>query len=186
MKSLSATVEAILFAAAKPIAVSALAKTLQVSVEDIRATIDELRARYHQKDSGIHLVDHDGKVQLVTNPDLQESVAAFVKQELEGELTRPQLETLTIIAYRGPVTKPEIEQIRGINCSLILRNLLLRGLIDERDDAERLQGVYTLSMDIVRHLGLHKVTELPEYKDLHAHEKIQELLSESSGASAPV
>ncbi|KKW33319.1 MAG: Segregation and condensation protein B [Candidatus Uhrbacteria bacterium GW2011_GWA2_53_10] len=183
---ISSEVEAILFATAKPLPIYALAKAFGGSSDDLRKIITELKARYNTKDSGIHLVDHEGKVQFVTNPDLQEAVASFTKQELEGELTRPQLETLTIIAYRGPITKPEIEQIRGVNCSLILRHLMVRGLIDERDDAERLQPVYTLSMDMVRHLGLHAVEELPDFEVLHSNEKINTLISETSNNETSV
>jgi segregation and condensation protein B len=97
---------------------------------------------------------------------------------LTGELTRPQLETLTIIAYRGPITKPEIEQIRGINCSLIIRNLLMRGLVEEAESAEKLQPVYSVSGDFVRHLGLHAIGELPEYASFHENEKMTQMLSE--------
>ena len=100
------------------------------------------------------------------------------------ELTRPSLETLTIIAYRGPITKPEIEQIRGINCSLILRNLALRGLIEEADDAARLQPVYTVSVKFLRHLGIHAASELPQYEDLHGNERIGKMLEELNAMPA--
>ena len=95
-----------------------------------------------------------------------------------GELTRPSIETLTIIAYRGPITKPEIEQIRGVNCSLILRNLLMRGLVEESESVERLQPVYAISADFLRHLGLHAISDLPDYATLHGDEKISQLLRE--------
>ncbi len=101
-----------------------------------------------------------------------------MKKEASGPLTRPSLETLAVIAYRGPVTKPEIEQIRGVNCAIILRNLLIRGLIEEREDTTRLQNVYTVSVDFLRELGLHNLDELPKYPDFHDNEKIQQLLSE--------
>jgi len=71
---------------------------------------------------------------MTTAKESSEIVEKFLKEELTGEMTRPQLETLTIIAYRGPMTKMEIEQIRGVNCSLILRNLLMRGLVEAKLD----------------------------------------------------
>jgi segregation and condensation protein B len=172
---LTTSIESILFASAKPVALSWLKKMLDVSDEVLREAADDVRARFNTESSGVHLVEHEGRLQFVTNPSQAGAVAALLKEETAGELTRPSVETLTIIAYRGPITKPEIEQIRGVNCTLIIRNLLVRGLVDEADDASRLQPVYTVSADFVRHLGVHSVSELPDYEELHANEKITEL-----------
>lgn len=179
MSMITTTIESILFASAKPVAVSALKKILSTSEETLREAIDELAKRFNTDASGIHVVEHEGKLQFVTNPSQAEVVSLFLKEELGGELSRPSLETLTIVAYRGPVTKPEMEQIRGVNCSLILRNLLMRGLIDEADDAERLQPVYTVSVDFLRHLGIHSASELPDYASLHAQENVTDLTDSS-------
>ncbi|MBI2475318.1 SMC-Scp complex subunit ScpB [Candidatus Uhrbacteria bacterium] len=170
--------EAILFAIAKPIAITQLAKQLNVSLEIIREAIDEIKNRFNKPEFGIHLIELDDKIQFVSNPDVGEYVSAFLKKEASGPLTRPSLETLAVIAYRGPVTKPEIEQIRGVNCAIILRNLLIRGLVEEKEDTIRLQNVYTVSADFLRELGLHSLNELPKYPDFHGNEKIQQLLSE--------
>ncbi len=171
-------IEAVLFAVAKPIPKTQLQKHLGLSEEVVTEALAHIRERFNTSDSGIHLLDHDGKVQFVTNPDQHEPVSKFLKDEASGPLTRPSLETLTIIAYRGPITKPEIEQIRGVNCSLILRNLSIRGLVDEREDKERLQPVYTLSMDLMKTLGVTSLSELPEYETFHANEKITDLINE--------
>lgn len=176
--SLVGKIEAVLFVAGKPVPLDRLVKILKADKKEVESSVEELKTRLNTEGSGLHLVDHDGKLQLVTNPVFGEVVESLVKEEVAGELTRPSLETLTIIAYRGPVTKPEIEQIRGINCSLILRNLSMRGLIEERDDKARLQPVYTLSNDFIRHLGLHSVEELPDYLELHEHESLDQVLAE--------
>ncbi len=109
-------------------------------------------------------------------PSFADVLGSMTKEETESELTRPQLETLTIIAYRGPITKPEIEHIRGVNCSIILRNLLMRGLIIEKEDKVKLQPVYTIASELLRKLGVHGVEELPDYEDLHKNAKIGQLL----------
>lgn len=181
---ITTSLESILFASAKPVAVSALKKMLGVSDEVLGEAVADVRNRFNTETSGIHVVEHEGKVQFVTNPSQADLVGALLKEETDGELTRPSVETLTIIAYRGPITKPEIEQIRGVNCTLIIRNLLVRGLIDEADDVERLQPVYTVSADFVRHLGLHSIADLPEYAELHENAKITELI-ESLNDSQP-
>ena len=84
---------------------------------------------------------------------------------MHGELSRPSLEALTILAYRGPLTRPELEQIRGVHSSLILRNLLLRGLIEEKEDARLGQPLYSVTLDFLRHIGLASVEELPSTKN---------------------
>jgi segregation and condensation protein B len=177
---LTTTIESILFAAAKPVKLAVLQKTLCISQEVLREAIDDITARYNSERSGIHLLEHEGAVQFVTNAEVGEDVAKFLRVEASGPLTRPSLETLTIISYRAPITKPEIELIRGVNCSLILRNLLIRGYIEETQDTKRLQMVYTLSHDFLRALGISRVEDLPEYEAFSKNEKISELLSQQS------
>ena len=106
----------------------------------------------------------------------------YAKEEVSGELTKPSLETLTIVAYRGPVTKAELEQIRGVNCSLILRNLLIRGLIEGSFDKVKATTVYDVTHDFVRFLGLAEVEELPDYAKLHNHETLLALLNDHAHA----
>ncbi len=173
---ITTTLESILFSSTKPVSVLLLKKILDLSDEVLQEAIVDAKVRFNTEASGIHLVEHEGKLQFVTNASQSRVVAALQKEEVAGELTRPSVETLTIIAYRGPITKPEIEQIRGVNCSLIIRNLLVRGLIDEKDDSERLQPVYTVSIDFVRHLGLHAIKDLPDFDLLHENEKISGLI----------
>lgn len=175
---------AVLFAAAKPLSFKALAKILGTSPGDVPAIAAELVKEKNTDTSALHVLVHEGEVQLVTNPALSETVSAVSKEEFTGELTRPQLETISIICYRGPVTKPEIEQIRGVNCSLILRNLSMRGLIEEKENSARLQSVYIVSMDFLRHLGVKQMQDLPEFERFHSEERIGKLLADSTDPSA--
>jgi segregation and condensation protein B len=180
------TIEAVLFAAAKPIKLKELQKHLGLSQEVVREALDALAARRNTSDSGIHLIEANDAVQLVTNADLGEEVAKFLRVEASGPLTRPSLETLTIIAYRGPITKPEIEMIRGVNCSLIIRNLLIRGFVLEEMDKGKLQPVYTLSHDFLQARGITNLHELPEYEVFQANEKITQLLSQTPSETQEV
>ena len=176
MNELSAKIEGLLFVATKPMLAKQLAKILGVSIEEIDASIVQLMAIRNTDASGIHVIAGDEGVQLVSNPLFADVVSALAKEDTDFELTRPSLETLTIVAYRGPMTKPEIEAIRGVNCTLILRNLLVRGLITEEEDSMKLQAVYALSNDALRYLGLHDVKELSDYEALHGNNKIDKLL----------
>jgi segregation and condensation protein B len=169
--------ESLLLVAGKPLSHSVIAKLLDCSADELKAAFAVLEERYNAKDSGIHLMLNDEKVQLTTSPDNKGLIADFIKDETTGELTKPSLETLTIIAYRQPISKEELEQIRGVNCSLILRNLLIRGLIEEHMGRGGLATLYAVTMDFLRYLGINKVDELPDFAKLHSHESLHELLT---------
>ncbi len=178
MNELSGKIEAILFLTARPVSFGKLAKMSSSKESEVKEAIELLSKARNTESSGVHVIVADGAVELATNPNFADILSSMSKEETEGELTRPQLETLTIVAYRGPVTKPEIEYIRGVNCSLILRNLLMRGLVVEKEDSNRLQNVYTISTEMLRHLGANKVSDLPDYGALHANAKIFKMLDE--------
>lgn len=153
-----------------------LADLLGVDDEVVRTSIEALKQTYNTEERGIQIAQHGSTVQMVTSPMNAKTVADFLKDERSGELTRPSLETLTIIAYRGPLPKSEIDLIRGVNCSLILRNLMIRGLITAREDKERMVTLYEISFDFLRHLGIRDVHELPQYLELSTDEHLDRLL----------
>lgn len=167
--SLMSQVEAILFVASKPLTPAAMAKTLQVEVEAVRDMLAQLADKYADVDSGLALIDTGAEVQLTTRAEHTEVVERYTTQEIMGELTRAQLETLTVVAYQGPITRPELETIRGVNCAIILRNLLVRGLVEEDESTDKLASAYRVSVTALRHLGIANVTDLPDYATLHAH-----------------
>jgi len=176
MSELEAKIEAILFLSTRPVSFKKLASILKAKDSEVRIALESLSRIRNTDLSGIHVITANGAVELASNPNFADVLAAFSKEEVESELTRPQLETLTIIAYRGPITKPEIEHIRGVNCSLILRNLLMRGLIMEKEDPVRIQSIYTLSSEMLRHLGVHDVKELPDFDEFSSNKKIDQML----------
>ncbi len=174
MPSLEAKIEALLAISPRPLSVKKLAELTDAKKEEVREAIASLAERLSRSGSGVTVVRVADEVRMGTSPELMPVVDAFVKDETTGELTRPQLETLTVIAYRGPVTKAEIDQIRGVNCTLILRNLLLRGLIDEFSE----QGTvhYRVSMEFMRFLGARSVNDLPDYETLRRDKRIEDIL----------
>ena len=176
MKSLGSKIESILFLSARPVSFRKLAKLIGSKEDEVRQVVEELAKRRNVPESGIHLIVSEAAVEVGSNPEHADILTKLSREEIESELTRPQLETLTIIAYRAPITKPEIEHIRGVNCTIILRNLLMRGLIIEKEDDKHLQPVYSISTEMLRHLGLHDVKELPDYQELHQNAKIDQLL----------
>lgn len=183
--SLSADIESLLFVSPKPLSVKKLAEMVEQPAQAVLAAIAELQSRYSGRDGGILLAQNGAEYQFLTAPAQAALVQAFLKDDATGELTRPSLETLTIIAYRGPVTKAEIEQIRGVNCSLILRNLLIRGLVVAEEDQKTLLPSYRVTMDFLRFLGVASLEQLPDYERLRADRALLELLSPPPLPEAP-
>ncbi|MBU0661444.1 SMC-Scp complex subunit ScpB [Patescibacteria group bacterium] len=175
---LFAALESILFVASKPLSFTALAKATGRAYADVEESIQTLETKYNHDASGIHLFVVEDRVHMGTNPTYADVVDQFISYDIGGELTKAQLETLTIISYRGPITRPELEQIRGVNCAVILRNLLMRDVIIELEDEEKLLPVYQLSTQALAHLGITGQEQLPEYNELHQHAHIEETLSD--------
>lgn len=178
--SLTSQVESILFVASKPLAVKKISKAIGASDSAVAEALGALFLKYNQSDSGVVILQNNDEWQMVSNPDNREVAEKFLKAEVSGELTRPQLETLTVVSYCGPITKPELEQIRGVNCSLILRNLMLRDLIRESDSPRNLLSSYEVTMEYLRHLGIKSVKELPDYDILHNHDYVIKILEQKS------
>lgn len=176
--SVVSKIESILFVASKPLAAKKIAKAVNTTEMETISALETLREKYNQPLSGVILIQNNQEWQMVSNPDNREAAENFLKAEVSGDLTRPQLETLTVISYCGPITKPELEKIRGVNCSLILRNLLLRGLIKETEDTLNLLPTYEATMEYLRHLGVGGLSELPDYEKLRHHEVIADILKE--------
>ncbi|MFZ2804556.1 MAG: SMC-Scp complex subunit ScpB [Patescibacteria group bacterium] len=174
--------EAILFAAAKPMSVKQLCDATGEKPYVVETALGELRVRL-DAGSGVMLQQNGSSYELVTRPEAADAVARVVTMEATGELTRPSLEALTVIAYCGPMTRPELEQIRGVQSSLILRNLLLRGLIEEKEDTRLGQPVYSVTFDFMNHLGVAGVEALPDYAVLRGNAAISDVLKGLETAS---
>lgn len=182
--NLEAQLEALLFVAAKPFSIRRLAELTDASSADVEAALDAMTTSLNEAESGVMLQRNGNDVELVTRPDVAEVVSKVIKAETQGELTRPSLEALTILAYRGPLTRPELEQIRGVQSSMILRNLQMRGLIEEQEDTRLGQPTYSVTFDFLNHLGVSSVTELPEYESLRGHAALSDVLAQLESQSA--
>jgi segregation and condensation protein B len=167
--------ESLLFVSGKPLEIKDLSSFLKKDKQEIETALQELITEYKNRNCGLRIIESGKKYQMASAPDNAKVVQDFLQTEVSGELTPASLETLTIIAYRGPIKKSDLEKIRGINCSLILRNLLIRGLVEEidkdNDDKE-----YNVSLEFIKFLGLDSVKDLPDYDRFHNNENIDRLL----------
>jgi len=179
MSSLKSKIESLLFISAKPMTVGQLAGLLEAEKKEIIKSADELILDYKNNQSGVQIINDGSKYQMVSSPENAKIIQKFIEDETTGELSKPSLEALTIIAYRGPVSKIDLDRIRGVNCALILRNLLLRGLIEGKPDKKKNETYYTATFDFIRFLGLTSIKELPDYEKLHQDETIERILKDS-------
>lgn len=177
MNDLSKKIEAILFYSGEPVSLASLAKILEEDKEKIVVAMSDLSSELEKR--GIRLLDADGDFSLVTSPDFSSLIEKMVKEERERDLGRAGIETLSIIAYKGPVSKKEIEYIRGVNSQYALRNLLLRGLVERKaSQADERMLQYSITGETLRYLGLSKITDLPEYEE--SRKQMEEVQLEES------
>ena len=158
---LSRQIEAILFVAAEPVTPASLATSLAVPGDDILAAIDALRTR--TQGSGLRVVEHAGRYELVTHPDTSQGVNAFLGSQTRSDLSKPALETLAIVAWKQPITKAGIETLRGVSSDQTLKSLLARGLVAE---AEKLAEAghpqtYRTTAHFLHLFGLESPSDLP-------------------------
>ena len=158
---LSTKLEAMLFVAGEPVTTSQLATALDVAPSVIERGLNELDAALSTR--GLRLQRHAGRVQLTTAPQLAELIERFLGLEATSHLSRAALETLAIIAYQQPVTRPQIDSIRGVNSDSMMKSLLHKGLILEsgRADGPGRPILYSTTPEFLQHFGLNSILEMP-------------------------
>lgn len=161
-------IEALLFAAGDPVGVDKIAKQLSLSKEDCGKEVELLGKIYEETGSGLQLVKKNGKLQLVSGAKHGEMIANFLNKSMNEPLSKAAVEVLSVVAYRGPITRAQVEHIRGVNCSFTLRNLAIRGLIEREDNPNDTRSfLYSASMDFIKSMGVEDLSQLPEYEQLH-------------------
>lgn len=172
--TLDANIEAILFWKGEPVSVKKLADILKTTEEAIQTALSELAIKLENR--GLQLVRKEDEVMLGTRSEMSPIIETLTKEELVKDLGKAGLETLSIVLYRGPVTRRDIDYIRGVNSQFILRNLLVRGLVEKipNPDDQR-TFLYKPTFELLSHMGLGSLQELPEYADVQneiaRHEK---------------
>ncbi len=162
---LEAKIEAILFWKGEPITIKKLSTFLSASEEEIKAALVELENNL--KERGIVLIKKDDEVMLGTSPEMGTLIEDLVKEELTKDLGKAGLETLSIVLYKGPIRRSQIDYIRGVNSNFILRNLLIRGLVEKiSDPKDQRSFLYRPTFELLTYLGLSKTEDLPEYNSV--------------------
>lgn len=172
-KPLAQHIESLIFSAEQPLSFDDIHQCLEQSLEltlsknEIRKTIDGLVARYQAPDYGIEIVEINDGYQFLTKGAFHHTVATLLKQYNKKRLSVAAMETLAIIAYKQPVSKTELEKIRGVNCDYSVHKLLEKELISitGRSDAPGKPILYSTSDKFMDYFGLKSITDLPKLKD---------------------
>jgi len=159
--SLPAQIESLLFVALEPVTPVQIATALETTSAEVIRALDELDTSLLTR--GLRLQRYNGRVQLTTAPETGEAIERFLGLEATSHLSRAALETLAIIAYQQPVTRPQVDSIRGVNSDGVMRSLLSKGLIQEGGRAEGPGRpiLYSTTPAFLGHFGLNSLNELP-------------------------
>jgi segregation and condensation protein B len=165
--SLDSQIEAILFWKGEPQSIKKLAASLGKKEEEILAALDVLKEKI--KDRGVELIWKDDEVMLGTAAKLSHIIERLTKEELVRDLGKAGLETISIITYKGPISRAEIDYIRGVQSNFILRNLQIRGLVERVNNPKDARSfLYKPTFELLQFLGVSKIEDLPEYEKVKA------------------
>ncbi len=171
MKNLARIVEALLFTAQGPLKIDSVVEAVpEADREAVEAAIEELRHHYERSSRAFQVVRIAGGYQLLTRPDVAPWVEKFLVGRRRQRLSRAALEVLSVVAYRQPVTRGEVEAIRGVDCGGVFHTLLERGMVAVKGRAKRVGNplLYVTTDRFMEHFGIEDISELPKMEEFEA------------------
>lgn len=161
-----AALEALLFTAGEPLEKKRLATLLGISPEQLAITLEALKAQLDGH--GVSIIETEGEIEMRTSAEAADILKKFRESEFARDLGKGSLETLAVVAYQGGATRGEVDWVRGVNSTASLRTLLMRGLIEGREDEKDKRRIrYSLTTEALAHLGITSAAELPRAAELH-------------------
>ena len=181
-KSLWHRIECMLFVAGDPVAITELARVLDLSMPSLRNTLSEMEFSYRVEGRGVQLLVTHDTAQLVSNRDYIEDVKKLVNPDETKSVSQSLLETLAVIAYRQPVTRADVEKVRGVRCDYAVTQLQKLNLIVEvgRKDTVGHPSLFGTTDQFLRQFGIHSLDEMPDYL------RYSNDIPEESGGEIPV
>jgi segregation and condensation protein B len=165
--TLEKQLEAVLFWKGEPVSIKKLSQTFETTEEEISSVLNKLETALSNR--GIVLVRKDGEVTLATSKDASPIIEKLTKDELVRDLGKAGLETLSIITYQGPISRAEIDYIRGVQSNFILRNLMIRGLIEKiTNPKDQRSFLYKPTFEMLSFMGITKIEDMPSYNEARA------------------
>jgi len=166
-QDLKAKIEALLFVSASPISITQLANYIDEKPRMIEEAVKELTEEF-KKGHGLRLEEFNNRFQLTSAPELSATIEQYLGQEESSSLSQAALEALSIVAYRQPVTRPDVEEVRGVNSDGVMRNLLNKGLIQEigRSEGAGRPILYGTTNEFLHYFGLSSLGDLPKFDEM--------------------
>lgn len=175
-EKLKSIIEGVLFISGEPVKLSRIAKITGVPKPEIENAIMVLQNKY-SAGKGLMIVKKEDEIQMTTSPENASYISDLVKSEVQENLSQASLEVLSIVAYRGPITRTEIEAIRGVNSSFTVRALLLRGLLERIDNPKDNRSyLYKISFEFLKKLGIDEISKLPDFEALSTDGRIDSVI----------
>jgi segregation and condensation protein B len=177
--TLSKKIEALLFYKAEPLTIKKISSLVEEKEENVKKALDILSNELNGR--GISLIQYEDEYTLASSKMASDLIEKIRKEELNRDLGKAGIETLSIIIYQGPVSRAEIDYIRGVNSQFIVRNLVMRGLVERvENDKDARSYLYKPSMELITHLGLTKIDDIPEYEEIRKKiNTMKEVVSEN-------
>jgi segregation and condensation protein B len=176
---LEVLIESALFFRGGVLNIKELTKIVGEPIEEVKTALRSLQMSLEGR--GIRLVIEGDEAALTTAPDSHQMIETMRREELEGPLGKAALETLAIIIFRGPLTRADIEYVRGVNCSAILRTLMIRGLIERTDNpSDKRSFLYRATTELPAYLGVSSLSEIPQYEEMRT--EIETIFNERDSA----
>lgn len=187
MNSLQIHIQALIFCAQTPVPIEDIQKCLsavlqqEVSISDVLESIEELNERFANQAFAFQIYAIGGGYQFLTKPDYQETIGYFLQQKSKRKLSAASLETLAIIAYKQPISKSGIEQIRGVSCDYAVQKLLEKELIQIKGKADTIGRpiIYGTTQKFMDYFGINHLRDLPQLKDFVSEENAIGEISEN-------
>ena len=158
-------IEALLFVSPSPISITQLSKALNEKPKDLEVAMNSLK-KFYLESRGIRIEENKGRFQITSSPEYAKIIENHLGQEESTSLSQAALEALSIVAYRQPITRPEVDEIRGVNSDGVMRNLLNKGLIQEigRNESAGRPILYGVTNDFLQYFGLASLKEMPQFE----------------------
>lgn len=177
-EKLKTIIESILFVSGEPVKISKIAKVSGALKPEVENAIMMLENEYSGGKRGMVILKKEDEIQMATSPENSDIINQLVKSEIQENLSKAALEVLSIVAYRGPISRVEIEAIRGVNCVFTLRSLLMRGLVERIENPKDNRSyIYKISFEFLKKMGVESVNQLPDFETLSKDERIDSIIS---------
>lgn len=176
-EKLKSIIESILFISGEPVKISKIAIIAGISKPEAENAIMMLESEYSNGKRGMIVLKKEDEIQMSTNPENSEIISQLVKSEMQENLSKAALEVLSIVAYRSPISRFEIEAIRGVNCTFTLRSLLMRGLIERIENPKDNRSfLYKISFEFLKKIGVENVKQLPDFETLSQDKRVDSII----------